>query len=52
MKTDDGILFITMRDNKITNLQFSLTEEELIDICKNQNTLQLMIVEVTDEEDS
>lgn len=48
---DDGVLFVTIRDDKITDLRFSLTEEELVDICRKQNTLQLMIVEIANAED-
>lgn len=47
---DDGVVLITIRDNHIVGFQLSLNEEELLDICKKQNTLQLMIV-LNDEED-
>lgn len=40
---DDGIIFVKIRDNHIEGIRFSLKEEELLDICNKQNTLQLMI---------
>lgn len=40
---DDGIIFVTIRDNHIEGIRFSFNEEELLDICEKQNTLQLMI---------
>lgn len=48
---DDGVVFITIRDNHIAGFQLSLNEEELLDICKKQNTLQLMIILDDDKED-
>lgn len=47
---DDGVLLVTIQDDKITDLRFSLTEKELVDICKKQNTLQLLIVEMSEED--
>lgn len=41
---DDGIIFVTIRDNHIVGIRLSIKEDELLDICKKQNTLQLMIV--------
>lgn len=48
---DDGVMLVDIRDDRIKELRFSLTEEELVDICKKQNTIQFMIVNVSDEED-
>lgn len=48
---DDGVMLVDIRDDRIKALRFSLTEEELVDICKKQNTIQFMIVNVSDEED-
>lgn len=48
---DDGVIFVTIRDDHIAGIQFSLKEEELLDICKKQNTLRLMIVLNEDDEE-
>lgn len=48
---DDGVMLITIRDNHIIGFQLSLNEEELLDICRKQNTLQFMIVLDDDKED-
>lgn len=48
---DDGVVLITIREGHIAEFKLGMSEEELLDICKKQNTLQLMIVLDDDKED-